>query len=44
MPPFLLPILMTSFHNMALIAPQTTAADIDWHTEVFRESVAALMG
>ena len=36
-------ILMTPFHNMALIAPATTEADIDRHTEVFRESVAALM-
>ena len=36
-------ILMTPFHNMALIAPQTTSADIDRHTEVFRESVAALL-
>jgi glutamate-1-semialdehyde 2,1-aminomutase len=36
-------ILMTPFHNMALIAPTTTAQDIDWHTEVFRQSVAALL-
>jgi len=36
-------ILMTPFHNMALIAPATTAADIDLHTQVFRESVAALV-
>ncbi len=36
-------ILMTPFHNMALIAPDTTAADIDFHTDVFRESVAQLM-
>jgi glutamate-1-semialdehyde 2,1-aminomutase len=35
-------ILMTPFHNMALIAPQTTEADIDLHTQVFHESVAAL--
>lgn len=35
-------ILLTPFHNMALIAPQTTAADIDRHTEVFRESVEQL--
>ncbi len=35
-------ILLTPFHNMALIAPQTTAADIDRHTEVFRQSVAQL--
>ena len=37
-------ILLTPFHNMALIAPDTTAADIDRHTEVFRESVVALVG
>jgi glutamate-1-semialdehyde 2,1-aminomutase len=36
-------ILMTPFHNMALIAPDTTDADVDFHTEVFRESVAALL-
>jgi len=36
-------ILMTPFHNMALIAPETTEADIDLHTRVFRESVAALI-
>ncbi|MGH6887523.1 MAG: aminotransferase class III-fold pyridoxal phosphate-dependent enzyme, partial [Geminicoccales bacterium] len=35
-------ILMTPFHNMALMAPQTTVADVDRHTEVFRESVAAI--
>jgi glutamate-1-semialdehyde 2,1-aminomutase len=35
-------ILMTPFHNMALIAPTTTAADIDFHTQVFREAVQAL--
>lgn len=35
-------ILLTPFHNMALIAPQTTVADIDRHTEVFRQSVAQL--
>jgi glutamate-1-semialdehyde 2,1-aminomutase len=36
-------ILMTPFHNMALISPATTDADIDLHTRVFRESVAALV-
>ena len=35
-------ILMTPFHNMALIAPDATEADIDYHTQVFRESVATL--
>ena len=37
-------ILMTPFHNMALMSPATTAADVDHHTAVFRESVAALLG
>jgi glutamate-1-semialdehyde 2,1-aminomutase len=36
-------ILMTPFHNMALVAPGTTAADIDHHTRVFRESVEAIL-
>jgi glutamate-1-semialdehyde 2,1-aminomutase len=36
-------ILMTPFHNMALISPATTGADIDFHTEVFRQSVEALV-
>jgi hypothetical protein len=29
---------------MALMAPATTAADIDRHTAVFRDAVVALMG
>ncbi|HXW96285.1 MAG TPA: aspartate aminotransferase family protein [Gemmatimonadales bacterium] len=37
-------ILLTPFHNMALIAPDTTESDIDRHTEVFRQGVAALIG
>jgi len=37
-------ILMTPFHNMALMSPQTTEADIDCHTEVFGEVVATLVG
>ncbi len=35
-------ILLTPFHNMALIAPATTEADIDRHTAVFREAVQSL--
>ena len=35
-------ILLTPFHNMALIAPATTEADIDYHTQMFHESIAAL--
>lgn len=37
-------ILMTPFHNMALISPATTDSDIDRHTAVFRESVKQLLG
>jgi len=36
-------ILMTPFHNMALIAPGTTESEIDTHTRVFRDSVAAIL-
>jgi len=35
-------ILMTPFHNMALISPETTQADVDYHTKVFREAVVSL--
>lgn len=35
-------ILMTPFHNMALMCPETEAADVARHTEVFREVVGAL--
>ena len=37
-------ILLTPFHNMALMAPSTTEADVDRHTEVFAEAVAELVG
>jgi glutamate-1-semialdehyde 2,1-aminomutase len=37
-------ILLTPFHNMALISPDTTRADVDYHTRVFREAVQALYG
>ena len=36
-------ILMTPFHNMALVAPAAGAADMDLHTRVFGESVEALL-
>lgn len=36
-------VLMTPFHNMALMAPSTSHADIERHTEVFRQCVAPLM-
>ena len=37
-------ILMTPFHNMALIAPDTTPEDIDRHTRAFAEAVRELCG
>ncbi len=37
-------ILLTPFHNMALMSPATTEADVDRHTEVFAEAVAELTG
>lgn len=36
-------ILMTPFHNMALLSPFHTDADVDLHTEVFTAAVAALV-
>ncbi len=35
-------ILLTPFHNMALISPYTTAEDVDLHTRVFGECVEEL--
>ncbi len=35
-------ILLTPFHNMALMSPATTEADVDRHTEVFAEAAAEL--
>lgn len=35
-------ILMTPFHNMALISPETTQEDVDYHTKVFCEAVQSL--
>ncbi len=37
-------ILMTPFHNMALMCPATTEADVDRHTEVFAAAVDELVG
>ena len=36
-------VLMTPFHNMALMSPQTTADDVDRHTVVFGAAVDALL-
>jgi len=35
-------VLITPFHNMALMSPATTEADVDRHTEVFHEAVRLL--
>jgi glutamate-1-semialdehyde 2,1-aminomutase len=35
-------ILLTPFHNMALMSPATTEADVDRHTDVFAEATAAI--
>lgn len=36
--------LLTPFHNMALMCPDTTAADVDAHTKAFRAMCADLVG
>ena len=35
-------ILLTPSHNVALMSPATTEADVDRHTEVFAEATAAI--
>jgi len=35
-------ILLTPFHNMALMSPATTEQDVDAHTEVFAQTAGAL--
>ncbi|MFC5501219.1 transaminase [Lysinimonas soli] len=35
-------ILMTPFHNMALMSPATSSQDVEQHTVAFREAVASL--
>jgi glutamate-1-semialdehyde 2,1-aminomutase len=37
-------ILLTPFHNMALMSPQTDASDVDHHTRVFQEAMRELVG
>ena len=37
-------ILLTPFHNMALMSPATSKEDIDQHTKVFREAAKELVG
>ena len=35
-------IMMTPFHNMALMCPTTTQAEVDLHTEVFNQALSEL--
>jgi glutamate-1-semialdehyde 2,1-aminomutase len=35
-------VMITPFHNMALMCPATTESDVDRHSEVFEQAVAAL--
>ena len=37
-------ILITPFHNMALMCPETTTADVDLHSAVFAQAVDELIG
>ncbi len=37
-------VLLTPFHNMALMSPATTEEDVDLHTEVFGEVAGELAG
>jgi glutamate-1-semialdehyde 2,1-aminomutase len=37
-------VLITPFHNMALMCPVTQRDDVDRHTEVFAQAVASLLG
>lgn len=36
-------VLITPFHNMALMSPATTTDDVDRHTELFAQAVQALV-
>jgi glutamate-1-semialdehyde 2,1-aminomutase len=36
-------VLLTPFHNMALMSPATTEADVDTHTEIFAAAADALL-
>jgi glutamate-1-semialdehyde 2,1-aminomutase len=37
-------VLLTPFHNMALMSPATSQADVDRHSELFAEAAALLLG
>jgi glutamate-1-semialdehyde 2,1-aminomutase len=36
-------VLITPFHNMALMCPETTSADVDLHTDLFAQAVDAVV-
>lgn len=36
-------IIITPFHNMALMCPQTTEVDVDKHTQTFREVISRIL-
>ena len=36
-------VLLTPFHNMALMCPDTTQADVDAHTMAFAEAADAMV-
>jgi len=37
-------VLITPFHNMVLMCPETTDADVDLHVDLFEDAVARLAG
>ena len=36
-------VLLTPFHNMALMSPFHTNADVDLHTDVFLDAISAIV-
>ena len=36
-------VLITPFHNMALMCPQTSATDVDLHSELFEAAVQRII-
>jgi glutamate-1-semialdehyde 2,1-aminomutase len=37
-------VLITPFHNMVLMCPETTETDVDLHAELFEDAVTRLVG
>jgi len=35
-------VLLTPFHNMALMCPATSQADVDRHTELFQQALEGI--